>query len=307
MSAPLTDLHLQYVIKLGLKTIRANPDKHLKDIFGEHQSDHLAAVYGNRTLNQAAEWIKKTEVPVILGFDLTEARMPAVTIHLSSSAPSQPLIGDESIGESEDLGYEEKEVLVPAFQPASMNTTNPASYIITLPSTMPFDQQELFLAGLNLRDSKNREYVLDRDDNGNILVKALSSDAPLAEIDTTHLEVVSPVIQARFSRGSMIYQETATIAIHGIASRQEGLWLYYMVMWTLLKFRPVLTGLLGLDLSMPRASDYSKDDGFLGENVWRRFITVEATTSWSWEQARQKDILGMLLSVHNGSVDNSST
>lgn len=296
MSAPMTDLHLSHVIRLGLKTIRSNPKKYVSDIFGEANLPPHAKIYGQKTVEQAIKWISETEIPVILGFDLTEAKLPAVTVHLSSSTPIQSYVGDYAIGESEPLGFQDKEVLVPAFQPEGLALLGPTSAKLTLPKDMALDLKELFLPGLMLRDAKNREYGISTDDDGNVVIEQVSPDAPVSEIDPTRLEVVSPVLEGTYTRGAMLYKETATIVVHGNANRQEGLWLYYFIMWTLLKFRPVLTGLLGLDLTMPMASDYSRDDSFLGENVWRRYISVESTTTWNWEQARQKDILGLALS-----------
>jgi len=292
----MSDLHIRHVIILALKTIRSNPEKHLKDIFGEATLQPHAAIYGQRSIQQMVDWIKKTEVPVILGFDLTEAKMPAITVHLSASSPDMPYIGDEGIGESEDLGYQDKEVLVPAFQPAGIDNTDPTSWKLTLPADMPFELQELFLPGLKLRDAVNREYLIGRDSDGNVRIMESDPQAPLEQMDYSRLEVVSPVIQARYSRGQMQYNETVTIVVHGMSARQEGLWLFYVTMWALLRFRPLLTSVFGLDLSTPSASDYAKDDQFLGENVWRRYITVNAKTSWTWEMHRQQDLLGYLTS-----------
>ncbi len=300
MSAPLTDIHLKNIIELGFKTIRSNPEHHLKDIFGENTLQPHAALYGPRIVEQVTQWIKTTQIPVILGFDLVDAQMPAVTVHLAGSVPASPVIGDEGLLEEEDLRAQEIEVLVKRFQPAGLDTSDPSSYILTLPDSMPLEQRELFLPGLKIRDAKGREYLISLDDNGAIRIIQDKDTSPLAQIDTSAFEVVSPVITARFSRGNMLYEERATIVIHGNSSRPEGLWLYYIVMWTLLKFRPVLTGIFSLDLSFPQASDYSKDDSFLGENVWRRYIQITAKTVWSWEMARQRDVLGLLLSVQDG-------
>lgn len=304
MPAPMTDLHIKHVLDLGFKTIRANPDKHLKDIFGDSRLDPHAALYGQRTIEQVKNWISKTEIPIVLGFDVVETRLPAVTVHLAASVPSQSYIGDTGIGESEELEFQEKEILVSKFSPKGAEPTDdPKALKITLQDEMSEDQKELFLPGLKIRDTQGREYDIRFDEHGNLLFVEISEDAPISQIILHDLEVISPVIVARYKHGVMTFHETVNVVVHGHSSRAEGLWLYYIVMWTLLKFRPILTSTFGLDLALSRSSDYSKDDAFLGDQVWRRYITVEATTNWAWESARQKDILGLLLTVSSDRAD----
>jgi len=285
----------------GLKTIRANPDKHLKDIFGDFNLDPHAALYGNRLVSLVKNWVTKTEIPVVLGFDLSSAKMPAITVHLASTSPSQSYLGDYGGSESEELLTQEREIIVPKFKAKSltMSEDNKSIKLELLPE-MPIEQRELVLPGLKLRDMKSREYDISSDIDGNILVIQASDSTPLSEIAAAEFEVVSPVAMARFSRGHMMMDETATIAVHGHADRNEGLWLYYITMWIFLKYRPLMISTFGLDLAMPVASDFSKDDSTIGTNTWRRFIQVSAKSVWSWETARQKDVVALFTSMTAG-------
>lgn len=301
MATPLTDICLRHVLQLGLNTIKADPDKHLRDIFGDAKLDPIAGLYGERTIQEIKEWFLKTKVPIKRGFDVTESEMPAITIHLAGANQRQGLIGDDSIMETESLQSSEKEVLVKSFVPKSLNIDDPTAYVIELPDSMSFEEKELVMPGLTLRDAGGREYPISADCDGNVLI--LQDKSPLNAIDITKLEVISPVIEARYSRGAMVYDESLTIVVHGHSSRNEGLWLYYIVMWTLLKFRPLLIGTFGLDLGVPSASDYSKDDSYLGEQIWRRYINMSCTSVWTWEQARQKDLLGLLMTIKHDRVD----
>jgi hypothetical protein len=279
----------------------------LKDIFGDFNLDPHAALYGNRLIGLVKNWITKTEVPVVLGFDLSAAKMPAITVHLASTSPAQAYLGDYGGEASEELNAHEIEVIVPKFKPKSA-TWNDAktALILGLPDDMPLEQKELFFPGLKLRDDKRREYAISGDEDGNVLILQYDDAAPLSQISLNELEVVSPVITARYSRGHMLMDETATIAVHGHTDRNEGLWLYYMTMWILLKYRPLMIGTFGLDLAVPSASDFSKDDSTMGTNTWRRFINVSAKSVWSWESARQRDVVGILASIFasNGGTNN---
>jgi hypothetical protein len=303
----MSELALKAVVDLGLKTIRSSPDRYLNDIFCDVHLDPLSALYGRRTVEQAKEWILKSKVPVILGFDLNESEMPAVTINLGQSVPRQQAIGDASIPGAEPLDWQDKEVLVPTFVPASAILSDDLlSMTIVPPADLPFEQAQLILPGLIMRDKKNREYDISQDANYNTILVQRSPEAPLSQIDLTGLEVIAPVIQARYSRGGMVFDDTLTVTIHGHSTRQEGLWLYNIVMWSLLRYRPLLEGTFGLAISTPMASDFQKDDMYLAAQIWRRYITVSATTIWTWESTRQKDVLAMLLSVYGDRVNGNS-
>ena len=177
MAAPLTDICLRHVLQLGLNTIRSNPDKHLRDLFGDAKLDPIAALYGEKTIVDIKDWILKTKIPIKRGFDITESEMPCITIHLSGSSQRQGFIGDDGFDEAEALQSQDKEVLVKAFSPKSVNKDDPTAYVVELPDSMTFEERELVMPGLTFRDSGNREYPISADSNGNILILE-SNDVP---------------------------------------------------------------------------------------------------------------------------------
>ena len=298
MAITQTDIHVKRLIEYTFTFIKANPDKSLKEIFGDYTLEPHAALYGAATLEKIKNWLVNSKIPTILGFDVVEAQFPCVTVHLAGSVPSIPVIGDISLGTEEILLSQERDILVAAFQPASVTWSADRSYLsITLPKAMPLTDQDLFFSGLRLRDNHGREYGVGRDDQDNVTVVSIGDQAPLDQIDFSRLELVSPVIEGSFSQGAMVFDETITVAVHGHSNRPEGQWLSSIVLWGLLKFRPLLTATYGMDLGFPSASDYSKDDSYQGSMIWRRFITLQAKSVWTWEIARNKDILGLLLSV----------
>lgn len=301
MAAPLTDICIRHVLQVGLNTIRSNPDKHLRDLFGDAKLDPIAALYGEKTIQDIKKWILTTKIPIKRGFDVSESEMPCITIHLAGSNKRQDIIGDDGLMETEHLQSQDKEVLVQGFVPKSVNMDDPTAYKLELPDNMSLEDKEMVMPGLTLRDAGGREYPISADCDGNILI--LESSSKLAAIDITKLEVISPVLEARYNRGAMIYDEQLSIVIHGHSSRNEGLWLYYIVMWTLLKYRPLMIGTFGLDLGVPASSDFSKDDSYQGEQIWRRYVNMSCTSVWTWEMARQKDLIGLLSSISFDRVD----
>lgn len=297
MSVPLVDLHVKFLIDHILRTVRDDPNKHVTEIFGDAKIDPHAALYGQKMIDDVKEWITTTNIPVLLAFDLDPTQIPGITVHLESSSPEQQYMGDRGLTFTKDLKPEEKEVIVPKFVPDDLAPDVDGTFVtVTLPDTLSEDQQNLILPGLKWRDKNGKEYGIGEDKTDPTIVR-LENGATLSQGDFSELEVIAPFDNALFQEGSMYFNESSLITIHGHADRSEGLWLWAIVQWGILKFRPLLTATFGLDLAIPRASDFSKDDNFLGDNIWRRFITLGAKAVWSWEAARQKDITSFVLSV----------
>jgi hypothetical protein len=306
ISVPLLDLNVKFVIDHTLRTVRNDPDRHIKEIFGDARLEPNAALYGNRMIQDVKDWITKTEIPVLLGFDLDPAQIPGVTINLESSAPNQQFMGDFGGTFTENLQPHEKEVIVERFSPKNVVLSATSDfYTITLPDSLSDEQTELVLPGLRWRDKNGKEYGIGDDKNKPTAFQVDKPGFPAISVgDFSSLEVIAPFDDALYREGAMYYDENALVTIHGHSDRNEGLWLWAIVHWGLLKFRPLLTATFGLDLAIPRASDFAKADEFLGTNVWRRFITLGARAVWSWQAARQRDVAAFILTI-KGSQTNS--
>lgn len=296
MSAVMTDIHIKYVVEFTLATVRKNPDKYVREIFGDAKIDPHAVFYGDRTINDVKEWITRTNIPVSLGFDLTQAQFPGVTINLERSSPSQSYMGDVGQQYSVPLEPHERAIILEAFVPQKINYAEDQSYAtVILPATITNEQRQLISPGMMFRDYQGNLFAIGEDLDMPTLIP---QETPLLQGDFQRLEVVSPWSDARYLENAMLFEEVALVTVYGHANRNEGLWLYTIVHWGLLKFRPLLTATFGMDLGMPMASDFSKDDTFLGENIWRRFITLSAKAVWSWEGPRQGDAVAFVLGLN---------
>lgn len=295
MSAVLLDIHIKYVIDYAISTVRKNPEKYVKEIFGDAKIDPHAVFYGDRTLKDVANWIMSTNVPVMFGYELSPAQFPGVTIHLERSSPVQSYLGDAGLQYSIPLDASERAVVLSAFTPKKVEYAADQSYAtVTLPDTITDQQRQLIVPGLKFRDFQGNIFSIGENVDKPTIIP---DSVPLTQGDFQQLEVVSPYTDARYLENAMTFEEVALVTIHGHANRNEGLWLYLIVQWGLLKFRPLMISTFGLDLGMPSASDFTKDDSFLGENVWRRFITLSTKAVWSWEGPRQEDAVGFVLGL----------
>jgi hypothetical protein len=296
MSIALTDIALKYVVEFTFKTLRDNP-QHFDDIFGDYRLDPNAALLGSKAVNNIKQWFSTTKIPVVLGFNLAETEIPAVTVHIDSSSPVQQYLGDRAGSELIPQLPQDREVIIPKFVPKSLVFSADRTYItVTPPDDMSAEQQQLFLPGLRVRDAKGQEYNLTLGDD-NLPIVTQFGDETLDALDGSTLEVISPYSDASFSRGAMRIQERIMIVIHGKNDRNEGLWLWAIVVWGLMKFRPLLISVFGLDLAVPSSTDFVKADEFIGDNVWRRYIYLDTYSIWSWQEAQNQDIIGLLLTI----------
>lgn len=297
MSIPLVDISVRYVVDFTIKTVVSNPDLYIPEIFGDAKLEPHAALLGNRLFKQIKDWITSTKIPVVLGFDLDPAQIPGVTIHLQKSTPAQAFMGDAGFVLTESLQPYERQIVVPGFSPILITPALDGSYITFIPpDTLDPALKRLILPGFHIRDKNKREYGVGIGPDANSTAFQSGSDL-LADADLSQIEIINPYNDEQFREGVMYFDDSVTVACHGHADRSEGLWLWAIVQWGLLKFRPLLTATFGLDLAMPTASDFSKDDSFLGENVWTRYVNLSTKTVWSWVGPKSQDLVAFITMI----------
>lgn len=299
MSVPLTDLNVKYVVDFAIKTVIANPQRYIPEIFGDVSLEPHAALLGDNYLNKIKNWITTTQIPVVLGFELDAAQIPGVTIHLQRSTPMQPFMGDVGFTTLKPIQPYERDVAVPEFSPIDIVPSADGTYItFTPPSTLDPKLAQLLIPGFHIFDKNKKEYGIQIGAMGSIIVVQTGKDL-LKDADLSQVTVVTPYPNLQIKGGVMYYDDTVVVACHGHADRNEGMWLWCIVQWGLLKYRPLLTAVFGMDLALPTATDFSKDDSFLGENVWTRYVNLTTKSVWSWSAGEARDIVAFLLSIQD--------
>ena len=299
MSIPSTELNIRYIIDFTLKTIYDDPDKYLPQIFGDLKLPMHEGIFGMRAIDAAKNWINTTKINTLLGYDLSELTLPAVTVNIIASSPSQTFMGDYGGQYRTDIPDYEREVVLPAFQlESSVFSTDRTKVFITLKPDMV--NPELVLPGLHVRDKNGHGFLIEFDDAvGKLALSAL--DTPLESIDTSSaIEVISPLKSSGFNQGAMQFEEVVNIDIHCHQHKNELYFLHSIIMWGILKYRPILTSQFGFDLSLPTSSDLQMDQAYLGNAVWVRRISLRSKVVYSWEGTKTQDIIGFLLFINEG-------
>lgn len=294
MSIPLVDINVKHVIDFTIKTIQSDPDTYIREIFGDAALEPNAAILGNNFFAKVKNWLTTTKIPVVIGFELDPTMLPGVTVHLQGASPQQSFLGDAGMVYAKPLNQYERTVLVPEFSPKELIPSIDGSYVsLVLPSHLPDQLKVLIQPGLHIRCKNKKEYGIGIGPDFHPTAFEIGKGT-LAQADFSEICIVSPYTDVLYRQGVMFYENMLTVACHGHAERNEGLWLWAMVHWGLLKYRPLLISTFGMDLAMPSASDFSKDDSFLGENVWTRYITLSTKSVWSWSGPKQRDLLAFI-------------
>lgn len=79
-----------------------------------------------------------------------------------------------------------------------------------------------------------------------------------------------------------VFTVMVDIGIHANKGGDHVLWMYYIVSYILFKHK-LMAHRLGLKLHTYSASDYSKDNLKMAENIWTRWIRFRCTTENFWE------------------------
>lgn len=86
-----------------------------------------------------------------------------------------------------------------------------------------------------------------------------------------------------------VFTTMVDIGVHANKAGDHVLWMYYMAAYILFKHK-LMAHRLGLKLHTFSASDYSKDNAKMTENIWTRWIRFRCTTQNFWDGDRFVDV-----------------
>jgi hypothetical protein len=278
------DVLLQSILRLGFDHLRAHPED-IEEIFGDFKTDHLWKAYGQEEIDRIKQWVTENEIPIVLAWALNPAKVPCISLQL---AQSTELV--EAAGMDDFVDYIEE-------------PKNPRTVIEFVPTNIIADGDQTIVVPPNdvdislvrsqmlLVDSKNEQYLIGGIASGGISV--VQAGEP---INPTKVKVVSFVTTTKRKRRTVPIQEVIDIGIHGHADQNTVLWMYYLVIWILLRFKPEMEKRCA-DLSTFSASDFNRDSQFLAENVFSRFIRVSARTRVTWLDDPEEQIDTLVATV----------
>lgn len=82
MGHVMPEIVIRSVIEQGITNLRTD-DAAFNEIFSTYQKPGIAAIYGQKQINEIRDWFQKVKIPVYLAWVLTPDRIPAFSIHLA--------------------------------------------------------------------------------------------------------------------------------------------------------------------------------------------------------------------------------
>lgn len=276
------DIEMQAILRFGFDHIVAHPEV-LDDIFSNLKEGHLWKLYGDKEIAKIKQWVSENNIPVLTAWSMNPTKIPGVSIHIASSSEDaeHAFFGDH--GGIEEVPHEAREI-IPSFVPDSYSNG-----VIVVPGTV-----DLTLArpAHIIIDGKGEEYVITE-----IVANNITIDTSGDPFDKKKARIVSFIKSSRVKAGQIYVQEAVDIGIHGHAEQNTVLWLYYMIIWIFARFKPEIEKRC-MDLTTWSASDFKRDSQYLGENIFTRWMRIQARTRISWLEDPYPEIDTVVADVH---------
>lgn len=269
------DLILKTAIELSLQDMREKPWL-IEDCFQSLvENQFLAQKYGMKEIQRAKEFILNNEIPIYMAHRIDKQEFPCITISIGGSQEDVSLatLGDQS-------------VVVETFEPGEID--RPIKFIVA-----PFDAQYDSVTGIVKvpEGTENSQFIskgmiaVDPDTGDGYVISEVLSDGfvidPGADIDSK-LGIVPQYAVYRARREGIRSQESYNIGLHVHGDPSTLIFLYGTVKYALWRYKEGLLEANNFQLSRLSSSDFIKNEAFMKENVYSRWITISGQIEESW-------------------------
>lgn len=284
------DLEVQNLLRFGLDYIRAHPEV-LDEIFANFKKDHLKVIYGDKEIDKIKAWINTNNIPVFLAWGLDAQRVPCLSVHLKEA------IEDQRRAFFSDHGGlisqpKEARTIIPEFVPDGFDSETGE---IDVPDGISLD---CVRPGHIICDGKKEEYLITQMTPDGFIV-----DQSGAPVDSSKVTIKSFIKEEIKKVGHSYFTESVDIGIHGHSDKDTVLWMYYITAWILLRFKAEIEKRC-MDLSTFSASDFKRDNQYLGENIFTRWIRLTARTQQTWFEDPLPQVDTLVANVYVEEEDN---
>lgn len=293
------DVEVQVFLTDGFDFIRANPDS-LDEIFRHFQESHLEKLYGNKELERVKKWFLNNNVPVIQSWNLAPTRVPCISVHLAASSETTgySYFGDHAETNT-TIDSTTALTVVDDFVPASYDSTtgiitiNPDTTDISniRPNHILVDASgEVFLV-TPVIDLENNFFTIDITEGSDVDVRSLLVQDGVG------------VVKRKF--GQAEFTENIDLGIHGKDDDNTVLWMYYIIVWILFRFKQTLED-RGIDIHTFSASEFDRQSKFVEENIYSRWIRLSGKTTVEWSEDPLPIATGIELDLDADDLDDTT-
>lgn len=265
-----SDILIRAALNEGFKELRAAPFL-LDYAFAFLPKDELTAnAYGQKEVDEAKKWFLATEIPVFFNLWTAEVRFPCVTIVLGNSNEMENTLSDVHYDPFEDNQEFWPDLTIP-FTPIAYN---PFTGKLTLPPS------------INGNALSTDQSIVTR--NGHIYPILEVPDASTLMIAQNINDDLNNIV-IRGNRAAMSTQlegaafaETYVIGCHINSVTNHLIYLHSIVLFILLRHRQDLLEGRGFERSFLRSLDPTRDEKFVPEGIFSRFIYLSGMVRHFW-------------------------
>ena len=240
--------------------------------------------YGQKEMERAKKWFLSTNIPIFMSTRLDDVKLPAISIHLSSSHED-----DTTLGDVHYLPSESAPATWPILEgPLSAMSYDPHSGTLVLP---PMDL--VLVPGMFVVDDNGRELEIKELVNGGTV-----SVEPTAHFNLKNLTIRSAKPYLVTDIESTVFKETYQVGCHVPTASVYLTYLHSIIVFCLLRYKETLLEGRGFERTVLQSADLSQNAAFDNEIAFSRFIGVTGYVRQYWPKAIQPAITSVHTEVH---------
>lgn len=294
-----SDLTIKTAIELGMNDMRKDLwllDDALSDAVN---NPYLKDKYGQKQIDAFKEWFKNNQVDVYMRDRNDKDKMPCVTITLGNSSEKDEMktMADQSTESVQLMPQEIGKPIPYVIKPFAPTSYDPGTGVLAVPSTVKY--LESVSTGMILvdPDTGTGYIVQDVTDEGIVLEDNLT-------VTAARLGVVPQFQYYTARREHTFFQETYSITCHAHGDPQTLLWLWTVVLYSILRYRESMLEAQGFTQSSVSSGNMDSNSYYTtpgGEQVWSRVITLTGMVENSWIKSPRRIIESIVLGTKTGS------
>ena len=272
------DVVIKAAIELAIDDIKKNPWL-IDDIFSDFINNPiLKHKYGQKEIERAREFILNNKINFYMKLRIDSEDFPAVTISMGNSDEDKELatLGDNS-------------VCVEDLEPSEIG--KPIQFIVKPFQVVSYDKTTGVVEvakGLEGFQYVSKDMVAIDPETGNgFVINGLVDDTKFqiaagSELDVNELAIIPKYQLYRARRERITSQEQYNIGCHAHGDPSTLLFLFYLVKYSLLRYREGLFEYNNFQLGTIHCTDMIKNEAFSADNVYSRFITLTGQVEEDW-------------------------
>jgi len=285
----LQDLVIESVLRDGFENARANPEV-INDVFGNLTRSYAMKKYGEPEIAKIKNMVINKEVSIVHSYHMVDANMPCISIQLLGDTEDEAKshfsdhIGyyDIPMTSQQDL---DALIIVPAFEPISYNAK---TGILRIPNSV--DLSSVY-ANLLFIDADGNEYPILGSINNQPDSKTIGIQKEADVVLGVGCLIKSSINFRRYEAKGNVEKCQILLGVH-TRDPLTTKYLYTLVKYFMLSRKNDLIK-RDFQLATYNGSDFHRNNDYVGDAIFSRFLTVSGTLQHDW----RSDLVKLIDSV----------